>query len=108
MVMALYALAEPLEARAADRARSAISQLMQLAPEQALVEHPSGQWHRMDVAAVAVGQSVRVEPGDRIPLDGVVASGGSAVTRPRSPARASRWRKAPVMLCSPTWAPACW
>jgi len=81
MVMALYALAEALEARAADRARSAISQLMQLAPEQALVEHPSGQWHRMDVAAVAVGQAVRVEPGDRIPLDGVVASGGSAVNQ---------------------------
>ena len=105
MVMALYALAEPLEARAADRARSAISQLMQLAPEQALVEHPSGQWHRMDVAAVAVGQAVRVEPGERIPLDGVVASGASAVTRPRSPARASRWRKAPVMLCSPAATP---
>ena len=81
MVMALYALAEALEARAADRARSAISQLMQLAPDQALVQQPSGQWQRVGVAAVAVGQLVRVAPGERIPLDGVVANGSSAVNQ---------------------------
>ena len=81
MVMALYALAEALEARAADRARSAISQLMQLAPDQALVQQPSGQWQRVGVEAVAVGQLVRVEPGERIPLDGVVANGSSAVNQ---------------------------
>jgi Cd2+/Zn2+-exporting ATPase len=64
MVMALYAIAEALEARAADRARAAISRLMELAPEQARVEQPAGQWQQMPVAAVGVGQSVRVEPGE--------------------------------------------
>jgi Cd2+/Zn2+-exporting ATPase len=81
MVMALYAIAEALEARAADRARAAISRLMELAPEQARVEQPAGAWQQVAVAAVAVGQTVRVDPGERIPLDGVVQSGSSAVNQ---------------------------
>ncbi len=44
MVMALYAIAEALEARAADRARAAISRLMELAPEQARIDQGSGDW----------------------------------------------------------------
>jgi Cd2+/Zn2+-exporting ATPase len=81
MVMALYALAEALEARAAERARAAIGRLMELAPEQASVEQAPGQWQRRGVEAVAPGQRVRVEPGERIPLDGVVAGGSSAVNQ---------------------------
>ncbi|MEX1324660.1 MAG: heavy metal translocating P-type ATPase, partial [Synechococcaceae cyanobacterium] len=81
MVMALYALAEALEARAAERARAAISRLMELAPEQASVEQAPGQWQRLGVEAVAPGQRVRVEPGERIPLDGVVVGGSSAVNQ---------------------------
>ena len=81
MVMALYAVAEALEARAADRARAAISRLMELAPERAWLEQPDGAWAPVPVAAVAVGQRVRVEPGERIPLDGVVERGQSAVNQ---------------------------
>ncbi len=81
MVMALYAIAEALEAQAADRARQAIARLMELAPEQARVEEPEGVWRRLPVAEVAVGRRVRVEPGERIPLDGVVMAGSSAVNQ---------------------------
>ena len=81
MVMALYALAEALEAQAADRARQAIGNLMQLAPELATVELRPGEWARTDVGHVVVGQRLRVEPGERIPLDGVVLSGRSAVNQ---------------------------
>ena len=81
MVMALYAIAEALEARAADRARAAISLLMELAPDQARVEQGSGDWRLVPVEVVAVGQVMRVEPGERIPLDGVVQLGGSAVNQ---------------------------
>ncbi len=81
MVIALYALAEALEARAADRARTAITGLMALAPDLASVQQPSGAWLQMAVDAVAVGQTVRVEPGERIPLDGVVQEGNSAVNQ---------------------------
>jgi Zn2+/Cd2+-exporting ATPase len=81
MVMALYAIAEALEARAADRARAAISRLLELAPEQARLEQPDGQWQLVAAGAVAVGGRLRVDPGERIPLDGVVESGGSAVNQ---------------------------
>ncbi len=81
MVMALYAIAEALEARAADQARAAISRLMELAPEQARVQTGTEAWQQVHVAAVAIGQVMRVEPGERIPLDGVVASGSSAVNQ---------------------------
>ncbi|MCP9928604.1 cation-translocating P-type ATPase [Cyanobium sp. CH-040] len=81
MVMALYALAEALEARAADRARQAIRRLMQLAPEHTTAELQPGTWSRIPVSAVAVGQRLRVDPGERIPLDGLVRSGHSAVNQ---------------------------
>jgi Cd2+/Zn2+-exporting ATPase len=81
MVMALYAVAEALEVRAAARARAAIRRLMELAPDQARLRLAAGTWRQVAVDAVAVGQVVRVEPGERIPLDGVVDQGSSAVNQ---------------------------
>ena len=63
MVMALYALAELIEHRAADRARHAISSLMALAPEQAEVLDEGGSWRRVAAREVAAGATVRVRPG---------------------------------------------
>jgi Cd2+/Zn2+-exporting ATPase len=79
MVMALYAIAELIEARAVDRARNAIQGLMALAPETAEVQQPDGSWAGMPSAGVAVGAIVRLKPGERVPLDGVVTDGRSAV-----------------------------
>ena len=79
MVMALYAIAEAIEARAVDRARNAIKSLLALAPEQAEVRQADGSWSRVGVKAVAVGAIVRIRPGERIPLDGVVTLGQSAI-----------------------------
>lgn len=79
MVMALYAIAEAIEARAVDRARNAIKSLLALAPELAEVRQPDGQWARVGVASVAVGAIVRVRPGERLPLDGLVTQGQSTV-----------------------------
>jgi Cd2+/Zn2+-exporting ATPase len=79
MVMALYAIAEAIEARAVDRARNAIKSLLALAPEQAEVRQANGDWERMFVKAVTVGATVRIRPGERIPLDGIVTLGQSAV-----------------------------
>lgn len=79
MVMALYALAELIEHRAADRARHAISGLMVLAPEQADVLGEDGSWRRAAARDVAVGATVRVRPGERLPFDGVVSTGSGAV-----------------------------
>ena len=79
MVMALYAIAELIEARAVDRARNAIKSLMALAPEEAEVRQADGSWQRAAATTVAVGSIVRVRPGERIPLDGVVSAGQGAV-----------------------------
>ena len=79
MVMALYAIAELIEAKAVDRARHAISGLMAMAPEEASVRRPDGSWQAMPVASVAVGAIARIRPGERVPLDGVVTEGTSAI-----------------------------
>ena len=79
MVMALYAIAELIEVRAADRARRAIEGLMALAPEEADVQQADGHWQPMATSAVAIGAAVRLRPGARVPLDGLVTAGRSTV-----------------------------
>jgi len=79
MVMALYAIAELIEARAADRARNAIQGLIALAPEQTEVLQTDGDWKVQPSAGVALGAIVRIRPGERVSLDGVVTEGRSAV-----------------------------
>ena len=79
MVMALYAIAEWIEARAVDRARHAIQGLLSLTPETAEVQQADGGWRATPVAAVAVGRTIRVRPGARVALDGVVTAGSSTL-----------------------------
>ena len=81
MVMALYAIAELIEARAVDRARNAIKSLLDLTPDTAEVRQPDGQWKEQAAADVALEAIVRVKPGARIPLDGVVVAGNSAINQ---------------------------
>jgi len=79
MVMALYSLAELIEARSVVRARHAITGLLALSPPQAEVRQPDGSWRLQDAQSVAVGATLRVKPGERFALDGRVTSGRSAV-----------------------------
>lgn len=81
MVMALYAIAERIEAKAVDRARHAIKGLLELAPETARVHQPGGSWVATPVAQVAVGAAVRIGPGERVPLDGRVTRGASTINQ---------------------------
>jgi len=81
MVMALYAIAEAIEARAVDRARNAIKGLLEMAPEEAAVRQADGAWSTLPVASVALGAVVRVRPGERVPMDGVVSAGTSSVNQ---------------------------
>jgi Cd2+/Zn2+-exporting ATPase len=79
MVMALYAIAEAIEARATGRARNAIQGLLQLAPQVAALRQADGSWASVPVASVAVGATLRVRPGERVPLDGVVCAGATSI-----------------------------
>ncbi len=81
MVMALYALAELIEARSVDRARDAIKSLLALTPDTAEVRQADGQWRELAATQVALGAVARVKPGARIPLDGRVTAGNSAVNQ---------------------------
>lgn len=81
MVMVLFALAEVIEAKSLDRARNAIRSLLQLTPEMATVRQANGEWVDMPAKAVAIGQIVRIKPGERIALDGVVTAGQSSINQ---------------------------
>lgn len=74
----LFALANALEEYALDRARSAIRALSELAPSHARVLHGSEEV-LVPVEQVRVGDIVVIRPAERIPADGKVTSGRSAV-----------------------------
>ncbi len=79
MVMALYSLAELIEARSVERARNAITGLLALSPPLVEVRQADGGWQSVDAQTVAVGASARVKPGERFALDGRVTAGQGAV-----------------------------
>lgn len=79
MVMVLYAIAEAIEAKAIDRAHNAIKSLLQMAPEEAAVRQADGSWLTVPVGDVAVGSVVRVRPGERVPMDGILSSGSTSI-----------------------------
>ncbi|MDM0105005.1 heavy metal translocating P-type ATPase [Variovorax sp. J22R24] len=81
MVMALYAIAELIEARAVDRARNAIKGLVDLAPADADVQQADGRWARVRAAEIAPGAIARIKPGERVALDGVITKGNSTINQ---------------------------
>lgn len=81
VVIFLFALAEVIETLSLERAKNAIRGLMAMTPEIATVRLDSGEWREVAAADVQVGQTARVKPGERIPLDGVVTAGGSSVNQ---------------------------
>jgi Zn2+/Cd2+-exporting ATPase len=79
-VIFLFAVSQVLEAQTLDRARRAIRALMDLAPVDALVRDAAGE-RRVDVNLVAPGTVIVIKPGEKIPLDGDVTAGRSAVNQ---------------------------
>ncbi|MBI1771500.1 MAG: heavy metal translocating P-type ATPase, partial [Burkholderiales bacterium] len=81
MVMVLFSLSEAIEAMSLDRARNAIRGLMAMTPETASVLQADGSWLDVAAKAIAIGATVRVAPGERIPLDGELSKGQSSVNQ---------------------------
>ena len=75
----LFSLAELLERYAVDRGRRSIEELVRLAPERADRLDPNGAVESVPVEALQVGDRVRIRPGDKVPADGRVIAGSSAV-----------------------------
>jgi len=78
--MFLFAVSLWLESHSMDRARRAVAGLVELSPT---VAHrlDDGQIADVEPAALALGDRVLVRPGERLPVDGVVLSGNSAVNQ---------------------------
>ena len=79
-VVFLFAVAQALEARTLERARSAIRSLMDLTPADALLRDARGD-RRVPVDDIAIGRVIVVRPGEKIPLDGDVVAGYTEVNQ---------------------------
>jgi Cu+-exporting ATPase len=79
VIVALVLLGQVLELRARERTGGAIRALLDLAPKTALRVLKDGATESVPLATVKVGDVLRVRPGDKIPIDGTVIEGGSAI-----------------------------
>ena len=77
-VMLFYQVGEWFQSCAVGKSRRSISQLMDIRPDSARVER-DGQWVQVDPEEVDVGSVILVRPGEKIPIDGVVAEGASSL-----------------------------
>ncbi|WP_336021605.1 heavy metal translocating P-type ATPase [Halobellus salinisoli] len=76
----LFSVAELLERYSMDRARNSLRELMDLSPNEATVKR-DGREGTVPVEEVAIGDVVVVRPGEKIPMDGEVVDGASAVNQ---------------------------
>lgn len=78
-IIILVLVGQVMELRARSQTSSAIRALLDLSPKIARVVEPDGREHDLPLDQVAVGQSLRVRPGEKVPVDGVVVEGHTAV-----------------------------
>ncbi len=79
VITTLVLFGQVLELRARGRTNAAIKALLTLAPKTARRVHPDGTEEDVPMESVQVGDHLRVRPGEKVPIDGVVLSGSSAV-----------------------------
>lgn len=77
-VMLFFQVGELFEDYAEDKSRASISQLMDIRPDVAHVER-SGKVETVAPDTISVGETIVVKPGEKVPLDGVVADGASSL-----------------------------
>ena len=78
-IAALFSLAELLEAAAVTRSRRSIEELIRLAPERAQRIEANGVEKEVLASDLRTGDRIRVRPGEKIPIDGRVHDGVSAI-----------------------------
>ena len=78
-VMLLYQVGELFQSVAVGRSRKNISELMDIRPDYANIEDEDGKSVRVDPDEVEVGSVIIIEPGEKVPIDGIVLDGASAL-----------------------------
>ena len=79
VIVTLVLLGQWLELRARSRTGGALRALLDLAPKRARRLGANGEEEDVDLASVQVGDRLRVRPGEKVPVDGVVLAGASAI-----------------------------
>jgi Zn2+/Cd2+-exporting ATPase len=79
MLAVLFSVAELLERFSMDRARDSLRELMDLSPDTATVRREDGTEETIPADELAIGDRVVVRPGEKIPADGAVLEGSSAI-----------------------------
>lgn len=77
-VMLFYKVGELFQEMALNRSRKSITSLMEIRPDYANLQ-VDGETKKVDPNAVNIGDIILVKPGERVPLDGIVADGSSMV-----------------------------
>ncbi|MBR1272592.1 heavy metal translocating P-type ATPase [Bradyrhizobium sp. AUGA SZCCT0222] len=79
VITVLVLLGQVLELRAREATSGAIKALLQLAPKTARRLGEDGADHEVDIDSLAVGDMLRVRPGEKVPVDGVILEGRSSL-----------------------------
>jgi len=79
VIVALVLLGQVLELRARSQTNAAIRMLLGLAPNTARIVHDDGREEDIPLEQVQPGDLLRVRPGEKVPVDGLVTAGNSAV-----------------------------
>ena len=78
-VLLFYQLGELFQSFAVGKSRQSISSLMDIRPDYANVEDEDGKLEQVDPDDVEVGTVIVVQPGERVPIDGIIVEGTSAL-----------------------------
>ena len=78
-VMLFYQVGEFFQSYAVGKSRRDITKLMDIRPDYANIEQEDGSLERIDPDDVEVGQVIVVQPGEKIPIDGIVVQGTSSL-----------------------------
>ena len=78
-VMLFNRIGETLEEQASERSRSQIMAAVDMRPQTVRRLSPDGTWENVPAASAAIGDTIQVRVGDRIPLDGIVRDGESLI-----------------------------
>ena len=78
-VIIFYQIGELFQSVAVGKSRQSISSLMDIRPDYANIEGADGRLEQVDPDEVEIGTVIVVQPGERIPIDGVIVEGSSAL-----------------------------